>query len=56
MEPAPGVALGGSSGSFIGHLDQNADLFIGRGLAEIRDNLFAVSGAGGIPQLLRMAG
>ena len=52
MEPAPGVALGGSSGSFIGHLDQNADLFIGRGLAKIRDNLFAVSSVGGIPQLL----
>ncbi len=52
MEPAPGVALGGSSGSFIGHLDQSADLFIGRGLAKIRDNLFAVSSVGGIPQLL----
>ena len=52
MEPAPGVALGGSSGSFIGHLDQNADLFIGRGLAKVRDNVFAVSGVSGIPQLL----
>lgn len=52
MEPAPGVALGGSSGSFIGHLDQNADLFIGRGLAKVSDNVFAVSGAAGIPQLL----
>lgn len=52
MEPAPGVALGGSSGSFIGHLDQNADLFIGRGLAKLRDDLFAVSSVGGIPQLL----
>ncbi len=52
MEPAPGVALGGSSGSFIGHLDQNADLFIGRGLAKVSDNVFAVSGAAGIPQLI----
>ncbi len=52
MDPAPGVVLGGSSGSFIGHLDQNADLFIGRGMAKLRDNLFAVSSVNGSPQLL----
>jgi len=52
MEPAPGVVLGGASGSFIGHLDQNSELINGRGLAKIKDDLFAVSGFGGIMHLL----
>jgi hypothetical protein len=56
LEPAPGVVLGGASGSFIGHLDQNADVSNGRGLAHIGPNLFAVSGIGGIPQLLEWDG
>ena len=52
MEPAPGVVLGGASGSFIGHLDQNSELVNGRGMAKIRDTLYAVSGMGGVLHLL----
>lgn len=52
LEPAPGVVLGGASGSFIGHLDQNSELSNGRGMAKLRENLFAVSGFGGTMHLL----
>jgi hypothetical protein len=52
MESAPGVVLGGASGSFIGHLIQNSELVNGRGLAQLRDDLFAVSGMGGILHLV----
>jgi len=52
MEPAPGVVLGGASGSFIGHLDQNPELSNGRGMAKVGPNLYAVSGMGGILHLL----
>ncbi|NQT85734.1 hypothetical protein HQ560_03160 [bacterium] len=51
LEPAPGVVLGGASGSFIGHLDQNTELFNGRGMAEVSKNLYALSGLGGILHL-----
>lgn len=53
LEPNPGVVLGGASGSFIGHLDQNSELNKGCGMAKIRDDLYAVSGLGGILQLLK---
>ena len=53
FEPVPGVVLGGASGSFIGYLPQNSDLVHGRGLVHIRDDLYAVSGAAGVVQLLR---
>ena len=56
MDPAPGVVLGGASGSFIGHLDQNSDLVNGRGMARLRDDLFAVSGMGGILHLAQWDG
>ncbi len=52
LTPSPGVVLGGASGSFIGHLDENPDVTNGRGLAKLRDGLFAVSGMGGVVQLL----
>lgn len=52
LEPAPGVVLGGASGSFIGHLDQNSELSNGRGMALVRPGLFAVSGLGGILHLM----
>ncbi|MEI7730485.1 MAG: hypothetical protein WCO56_12990 [Verrucomicrobiota bacterium] len=52
LEPDPGVVLGGSSGSFIGHLDQNSELSNGRGLARIRPGLYAVSGFTGTLHLL----
>ena len=51
-EPSPGVVLGGASGSFIGHLDQNSELTNGRGMAKLRDDLYAVSGMGGVMHLL----
>ncbi|MEZ5305497.1 MAG: hypothetical protein R3F11_33370, partial [Verrucomicrobiales bacterium] len=52
FEPDPGVVLGGASGSFIGYLPQSADLTNGRGIARLRDGVFAVSGLGGVVQLL----
>ncbi len=51
LDPTPGVVLGGASGSFIGHLDQNGELFCGRGMAQIRDSVYAISGLGGVLQL-----
>ena len=56
MDPAPGVVLGGASGSFIGHLDENSDLVNGRGMAKLRDDLFAVSGMGGIMHIAQWDG
>ncbi len=56
LDPDPGVVLGGASGSFIGHLDQNSDLVNGRGMAPIRPDLFAVSGMGGVMHLLEWDG
>ncbi|QDV41063.1 NHL repeat protein [Stieleria neptunia] len=53
FEPEPGVVLGGASGSFIGYLPESADLANGRGLAHVRDDVYAVSGLGGVVQLLR---
>ncbi|MCY3023981.1 MAG: hypothetical protein NTW87_33800 [Planctomycetota bacterium] len=52
LEPSPGVVLGGASGSFIWHLDQNSELSNGRGMAKVRENLYAVSGFGGTLHLL----
>lgn len=52
FQPDPGVVLGGASGSFIGFLPQSADLSKGRGMARIREGLFAVSGMGGVVQFL----
>lgn len=48
----PGVVLGGASGHFIGHLEENSELLHGQGLAKINDDLFAVSGMRGIIHLL----
>ncbi|MDQ3814815.1 MAG: hypothetical protein M3347_12805 [Armatimonadota bacterium] len=53
LEPAPGVVLGGASGTFIGHLAQNTELSNGRGLALMRPGVFAVSGWSGILHLLQ---
>ncbi|QNN22569.1 hypothetical protein HED60_09915 [Planctomycetales bacterium ZRK34] len=52
FEPDPGVVLGGASGSFIGYLPQSVDVTNGRGMARLRDGVFAVSGLGGVVQLL----
>lgn len=56
LEPDPGVVLGGASGSFIGHLDQNSELVNGRGMVRIRPHLYAVSGMGGVMHLLEWDG
>jgi len=53
MEPEPGVVLGGASGSFIGHVDGNAELGACRGMAKLDGDLFAASGVNGILHLLR---
>jgi len=52
LKPAPGVVLGGNSGSFIGHVDEQSEIVNGRGLAQLRPDLFAISGFGGIIHLL----
>jgi hypothetical protein len=52
LQPAPGVVLGGNSGSFIGHVDEQSEIVNGRGLARLRSDLFAVSGFFGIVHLL----
>lgn len=51
LDPNPGVILGGASGHFIGHLDQNSELSNCRGMAKLWDGVFALSGMGGILQL-----
>jgi sugar lactone lactonase YvrE len=51
LQPAPGVVLGGASGSFIGHLAQNSELSNARGLALINPKLYATSGIGCVLQL-----
>ena len=51
-QPAPGVVLGGASGSFIGYVEGNHELNDGRGLARLRGPLFAASGAEGVLHLL----
>ncbi|MFT6573479.1 MAG: hypothetical protein ACJA16_001663 [Akkermansiaceae bacterium] len=56
FQPDPGVVLGGASGSFIGFLPQSADLDNGRGMARVREGLFAVSGIGGVVQFLSWNG
>jgi len=51
-KPAPGVVLGGNSGSFIGHMDEQAEVVNPRGVAKAGPDLFAVSGRGGVLHLL----
>ncbi len=52
LNPAPGVVLGGASGSFIGYVEGNHELGSGCGMAHLRGDLFAVSGAEGVMHLL----
>jgi sugar lactone lactonase YvrE len=52
-QPAPGVVLGGNSGSFIGHVDEQSEVVNPRGLAKVGPDLFAVSGFSGILHLLQ---
>lgn len=54
LEATPGVVLGGGSGSFIGHVDENDELDAGgRGLAPLNDkDTFAMSGPFGVDFIL----
>ena len=52
LNPSPGVVLGGNSGAFIGHVAEQSEVVNGRGLAQLRPDLFAISGFGGILHLL----
>jgi hypothetical protein len=52
FEPAPGVVLGGASGSFLGHVDTNEEVNVGNGLVMLGDTTAAVSGKYGIVSLL----
>ena len=51
-QPTPGVVLGGNSGSFIGHVDEQSEIINERGMAKAGPDLFAVSGRNGILHLL----
>lgn len=53
LEPDPGVVLGGKTGAFIGRVDENTEVGTPRGVAKIRDGLFAVSGVNGIMHLIQ---
>lgn len=52
LNPTPGVVLGGGSGAFIGYVPGNHELDNGRGMAHLRDTLFAVSGINGVLHLM----
>jgi len=52
FEADPGVILGGGSGAFIGHVDGNAELGSGKGLASMGADNFAVSGFFGTMHLM----
>lgn len=52
FKPAPGVVLGGASGSFIGYVPCNYEIESANGLAHLGGNLYAVSGRYGVLHLL----
>ena len=47
LAPAPGVVLGGNSGSFIGHVDESPDIVSGTGLARLESGEWAVGNVEG---------
>lgn len=53
FKPAPGVILGGASGSFIGYVPCNYEIESANGLAHLGGNLYAVSGRYGVMHLLQ---
>lgn len=53
FNPDPGIVLGGSSGSFIGHLAENAEISNPRGLCKVNDDLWVVGGMNGSAHLLQ---
>ncbi|MCM8536205.1 MAG: hypothetical protein NE334_09740 [Lentisphaeraceae bacterium] len=52
ISPDPGIVLGGSSGSFIGHLAGNYEVSRGTGMAKINNKLFAIGGVGHVIHLM----
>ncbi|MBC2603792.1 NHL repeat-containing protein [Puniceicoccus vermicola] len=52
LEMAPGVVLGGNSGSFIGYVPGNYEINKGEGMAYLGGHIYAVSGWSGILHLL----
>jgi hypothetical protein len=52
LQPFPGVVLGGQSGAFIGRVAEQSEIVLPRGLAQVRPDLFAVSGLLGVIHLL----
>lgn len=53
LKPAPGVVLGGNSGSFIGHVDEDPEIGHGRGLAHLDGDEWALSSQQAAVYLLR---
>lgn len=53
FEPDPGVVLGGASGSFIGYMPASNDINNGRSMVQLKGDLYAISGVGGIIQFLK---
>ncbi len=51
--PAPGVAIGGSSGWFIGTVPGDADLSQPRNVIHLRENLYVACGDSGVLMVLR---
>lgn len=52
LRSAPGVVMGGNSGSFIGHVDEQAEVGLARGMARAGPVLYAVSGEGCVLHLI----
>ena len=53
FQPAPGVVLGGASGSFLGFLEGNNEAYLPRGLALLAPDLYAMSATSGILHIVR---
>lgn len=51
--PAPGVVLGGASGSVIGHLDGNYEMSCPTAIAAVGDRQFALGGMNGVVHIAR---
>jgi hypothetical protein len=56
LKPDPGVVLGGNSGSFIGHVDEDPEIGHGRGLAHLDGDEWALSSQQAAVYLLRWDG
>lgn len=53
LKPDPGVVLGGNSGTFIGHVSEDPEIGLGRGLARLDGDEWAVSSQSAAVYLLR---